>query len=43
MPKVAPKLRAAKFSARMFGVFTLKWNHIVVWHVFKRLRLKGVG
>jgi hypothetical protein len=21
----------------------LTWNHTVVWHVFKRLRLKGVG
>jgi hypothetical protein len=20
----------------------LKWNHIVFWHVFKRVRLKGV-
>ena len=20
----------------------MKWNHIVIWHVFKRVRLKGV-
>ena len=30
----------AKLAA---AVVVVKWNHIVVWHVLRRLRLKGVG
>ena len=27
----------------LHGALPMKWNHIVVWHAFGRVRLKGVG